>query len=140
MSLEERVEMKDVERDFSEDGKRPMEISYSNFDDDNGVVRDEKEFEELVKEENRINLENFEREQREKNEPKPEEPIDLGNPELLAEQTSEPLGSGENTIEEDVNVIRELRLRETDSPHFEELKEDFSKRYHSSTTMTPLPF
>ena len=128
-SVEERAEMKDVEKDFSEEGKLPMELSYANFDVETEVARDEKEFQELLEGERRIDLENFEREQREKNEPPPEEPIEIGNPELLAEQTSESLGSNENAIEEDVNVIRELCLREIDSPHLVEIKNRFSKWY-----------
>ena len=51
-SLEERAEMKDVEKDFPEEGKLPMELSYANFDVENEVARDEKEFQELVEAEN----------------------------------------------------------------------------------------
>ena len=130
-SVEERAEMKEVEKDFPDQGKLPMEISYSNRDNENESIRDEKEFRELVEGEKRIDLESFEKEQLEKNEPQAEEPIELGNPELLNEQTSESLGSIENATEEDVNAIQELCLRDDKSPHLEEIKVSFSKWYQS---------
>ena len=101
-----------------------MELSYANFDTEESEMRGEDEFKELVEGEKRIDLGRFDRERQKKNEPQAEEPIETGNLELLAEQSSETLGSDEHATEEEVNVIQELRWSDTRSPHLEETKKN----------------